>query len=53
MGIMKEINMEICEEIEDKLCEELGIEKCQRTYELASKLFDAMVKGLTSHGFDV
>lgn len=43
MGIMKSLNQCICEAIENQLCEELSMEKCEKTYELASDILDTMV----------
>lgn len=40
---MKDLHQCICEALETKLCDELSMEKCQRTYELASDLLETMV----------
>lgn len=39
---MSDLHIEICTEIEDVICKELDLEKCQRTYEIASLIFDVM-----------
>lgn len=44
MGAMSDLHIDICGEIEDVMCKELSIEKCQRTYEIATLIFDAMTK---------
>ena len=44
MGAISDMHIGICEEIENVMCEELGMEKCQRTYELAVLIFDSILK---------
>ena len=44
MGAMSDLHIDICGEIEDVMCKELDMEHCQRTYEIATLIFDAMTK---------
>lgn len=44
MSSLGDLHIEICEEIEDALCKELDMEKCQRTYEIATLIFDSMIE---------
>lgn len=43
MSRMSDLHLDICEAIEDVLCDELCLEKCQRTYEIASKIFETIL----------
>ena len=40
---MSDLHIEICETIESTMCEELCMEKCERTYEVATDIFKAIV----------
>lgn len=44
MSSLSDLHIEICEEIEDALCKELNMEKCQRTYEIATLIFNSMIE---------
>lgn len=44
MSSLGDLHIGICEEIEDVICKELDMEKCQRTYEIASLIFDSMIE---------
>lgn len=48
MSRMSDLHIDICEEIEKVMCEELSMEQSQRTYEIATMIFDAVNKKLTS-----
>ena len=37
---MSDLHIEICEDIEDVMCEELCMEKCEKTYEIALRIFE-------------
>lgn len=37
------MHIEICEKIESKICEEFGLEKCEKTYEIAADIFNMVI----------
>lgn len=39
---MSDLHIEICESIEDVMCEELCMEKCEKTYEIAVRIFETV-----------
>ena len=39
---MSDLHIEICESVEKILCEELSMESCERTYEIAAQIVEAV-----------
>lgn len=42
VNIMSDLHIEICEAVEKILCEELSMESCERTYEIAAQIVEAV-----------
>ena len=39
---MSDLHIEICESIENVMCQELCMEKCEKTYEIAVRIFETI-----------